>query len=171
MLYDYIKNDSLNSFNKIYQDNYHSMIRVATRILNDEDAVSDIVQEVFVHLYETLKSKIVIQHPKSWLYRITYNKCIDHLRRVKKFQKIEMAHTQTVTDNQLEEKETKSILQHSLSKLNPKERLLMVLYSEGLSYKEMASVTGIKFSSIGKTISRTLKKIENELKEVRYEMY
>ena len=65
----------------------------------------------------------------------------------------------------------KVALNKALDRLKPDERFLVVLYSEGLSYKEMAEVTEIKFSSIGKTLSRILKKIEIELKSQCDELY
>jgi len=58
-----------------------------------------------------------------------------------------------------------------MEKLKPQERFLVILYSEGLSYKEMAEVTEMKYSSVGKTLSRTLKKIEKELKYQYDELY
>ena len=76
-----------------------------------------------------------------------------------------------IEDKQNDINEMKTVILQALSKLNPQEKALAVLYSEGLSYQEMASVTGIKFSSIGKTLSRTLIKLEQELKKHRYEMY
>ena len=62
------------------------------------------------------------------------------------------------------------MVQAALSSLNPHERALMVLYSEGMSYKEIAESTGMRFSSVGKTLSRTLEKLENELKKQKYEL-
>jgi DNA-directed RNA polymerase specialized sigma24 family protein len=40
---------------------------------------------------------------------------------------------------------------------------LLTLYSEDFSYKEIAEITGIKFSSVGKTLARALKKLQNEI--------
>ncbi len=48
--------------------------------------------------------------------------------------------------------------------------MLAVLYSEGLSYKELAQATGINLSSVGKMLSRTLKKLGEELKDQGYEL-
>jgi RNA polymerase sigma-70 factor (ECF subfamily) len=59
----------------------------------------------------------------------------------------------------------------ALVKLKPRDRMLAVLYSEGLSYKEMAEATGIRFASVGKLLSRTLEKIEMNFKDQGYELY
>jgi len=161
----------LNRFEDIYKENYQSMHRVAKRMVNDSDVVSDIVQDVFIYLYEKLNNGTEILYPKSWLYRATSNKCVDFLKRQKRFQNSDILKNHTTDDKSNELKEMKAIVSDALSKLKPQEKALAVFYSEGLSYKEIAEATGIKFSSIGKKLSRTLKKLENELKDQRHELY
>jgi RNA polymerase sigma-70 factor (ECF subfamily) len=137
----------------------------------DHDVVSDILQEVFMDLYTKLDRGFSINHYKSWLYRATINKCFDHYRQQKRFQNIESIR-ETGTDSEpIEKQEIKSLINHALSKLKPKERMLVVLYSEGLSYKEIAKASGVRFSSIGKMLSRILKKLETELKSHRYDLF
>jgi len=147
------------------------MFRVAKKMVSDSDVVSDIVQEVFVYLYDKLKNGNVIHHPKSWLYRATFNKCVDHLRKQKRFQKIDSLIECKIEDDLSDKQEIKAAINFAFTKLKPQEKILAVLYSEGLSYKEIAEATGIKFSSIGKTLSRTLKKLEREFKNQQNELY
>lgn len=147
------------------------MHRVAKRMVNDSDVVSDIIQDVFIYLYEKLNNGKEILYPKSWLYRATSNKCVDFLKRQKRFQNTDILNNRTTEDKSNELLETNLIVYKALAKLRPQEKALAVLYSEGLSYKEIAEATGIKFSSIGKKLSRTLKKLENELKDQRHELY
>jgi len=40
-----------------------------------------------------------------------------------------------------------------------------------MSYKEIAGITGIKYSSVGKMLSRTIKKLDEIIKRMGYEMY
>jgi len=58
-----------------------------------------------------------------------------------------------------------------LKRLTKDESVLAILYSEGCSYKEIAEITGIRLTSVGKTLSRTLMKLGNELKKMKYELY
>lgn len=147
------------------------MFRVATRMVGDSDDVSDIVQEIFIDFFNKLNNGNIIHHPKSWLYRATINKCVDNLRNRKRFQNLESLGEYKSESGLLENQEMKDAINLAISKLKPQEKNLATFYSEGLSYKEIAEVTGIKFSSIGKMLSRTLKKMEKELKNQRYELY
>lgn len=147
------------------------MHRVASKILNKNEAIADIVQDVFVSLFHAIEKQTSINHAPSWLYRVTYNKCIDYLRGQKKFQNLDTVKELSVDDETLERNETIAIVQCSLSKLKADEKMLVILYSEGLSYKEMAQVTGIRFSSVGKMLSRALSKVENELKKEHHDLF
>jgi RNA polymerase sigma-70 factor (ECF subfamily) len=62
-------------------------------------------------------------------------------------------------------------LNQAIAKLKPQEMKLVILYSEGYSYKEIAQMADINFSSVGKTLSRTLHKLKEILKRLDYEMY
>ncbi|WP_430811220.1 MULTISPECIES: RNA polymerase sigma factor [unclassified Carboxylicivirga] len=158
-------------FETIYTKHYAGTHRLATKLLGQSGIVKDIVQEVFLSLYERRKDADVIEQPGAWLYRATYYKCIDYLKQQSKFCQLE--NLKPTCDYQLahEQKETRAWLDQALNILNDKERLLAILYSEDLSYKELALATGIPLNSVGKTLSRTLKKLEKVLKEEYNEMF
>ena len=159
------------TFEEIYSENYKSVYRVAQKMVCDKDAASDIAQEVFIECYHRLNDGLVIKSARSWLSKVTYFKCIDHFRKQKHLGEIELKEDLEIEDKQYDNREMKSLIKQALSKLKPQEKAIAVLYSEGFSYKEIASVTGVKFSSIGKTLSRILDKLGKELNNQRYEMY
>jgi len=139
------------------------MFRVARKMVYDVDVVADIVQEVFIYFFDKVNSGDVVRYPKSWLYRATYNKCIDYWRDKKRFVALDLLDSCEIEEYNTDHSEMKAVLNKAIDKLKPQEKFLIVLYSEGLSYKEIAEVTEMKFSSVGKTLSRLLKKIEKKL--------
>jgi len=108
---------------------------------------------------------------KEGLYKVTVNKCIDYMKKRQKHEKNESATNLKAENYTLELAEKQTVIRLALSKLKEDESALAILYSEGLSYKEIAEITGIRFSSVGKMLSRTLTKLENELKKLKYELY
>ena len=146
------------------------MYGTARKMIGDTDDVDDIVQEVFLQFFNNLRNGMVIMHPKSWLYKVTLNKSVDHIRRRKRFLNLGEAKEKASVENPAEEMHYKAI-HAAVQKLKPRERMLVVLYSEDLSYREIADASGIKFTSVGKMLSRTLKKLEKEMKNQGYEMY
>jgi len=161
----------LEQFQKIYNSNYRLIFNVVHKMVHNSDDTSDIVQEIFIHLYRHLEKGTVIEFPRSWLYKVAVNKCIDFSKKEKKHEKMDSAVFIRTEDNGFETNEKQALIKIALDKLKTDERMLAILYSEGLSYKEIAEVSGIRFSSIGKTLSRTLTKLGVELKKLQYELY
>ncbi len=139
-------------------------------MIGDREDVSDILQDIFIDFFKKINDGSLIKYPKSWLYRATVNKCLDNLRNRKKFEKIDTLSDLEIAHESLENKDVALAITKAVSKLKYQERILITFYSEGLSYKEISEVTGIKFTSIGKMLSRTLKKLEKELRNSRYEL-
>lgn len=166
-----IKHITLSGFENTYKENYTRLFGLANKMVNDKDAVGDIVQEVFIAYFTKIKSGYEIRNTKSWLSRVTLNKCIDHINKQKKIQGLDTIKDDYNEDEAFDKKETKEIIRMALSKLKAREKAIAILYSEGCSYKEIAEATGINFNSIGKTLSRTLTKLENELKKMNYELH
>jgi RNA polymerase sigma-70 factor (ECF subfamily) len=161
----------MNDFETTYRENYPKMFRIAGKMVNDRDVASDIVQEVFVYYFEKLQNGMVVHHPQSWLVRAVMNKCVDDLNKRKKHTSLnEVSELATEEDN-FEIRQRDAILYQAISELKPLEIKLIILYSEDYSYKEMAQITGINFSSVGKTLSRTLNKLKMILKRLNDEMY
>ena len=161
----------MKSFDKIYNDNYLLLYRVACKMVNDTDLAADIVQEVFIYLHERSQKGLVLKNPRSWLSKAVYNKSIDHLRKPKRKVGLKNIEKQFTEDRTIEKQETTNAVRKALGKLKHNEKILAILYSEGFSYKEMAAITGIKFSSIGNTLSRTLTKLRKELTTQGYELH
>jgi RNA polymerase sigma-70 factor (ECF subfamily) len=161
----------LNHFENIYTENYRLIFNVVQKIIGNTDDAPDIVQETFIVLYRALQKNTKVDYPRSWLYRVAVNRSIDYLKKRNKNDNIEQAKSIATEEHSFDTTEQQKIIQQALNQLKPEEKTLAVLYSEGLSYKEMAEISGIKFTSIGKTLARTLKKLGNELKNLNYDMY
>lgn len=144
---------------------------VAMKLLADEDAVADVLQDVF-EAYFSQSQKSTIRQPKSWLMRVTLNKCADcaaYQNRHTDISAVDVPEPEAETVDYVNDK--RKIIQQALSQLPPKERQLAVLYSEGFSYKEMSEIVGIRFSSVGKTLSRVINKLYGILKTNGYETF
>lgn len=166
-----IKEHSLNNFETIYKENYQKMFCIALKMINDKDAVCDILQDVFVYYYQKSQNGNEINQPKSWLIKATINKCIDYSKFRKRYTEIENIEPILIKEDVTEKKQDKAIIKLALSKLKTREKTLALLYSEGMSYKEISEISSIKLSSVGKMLSRTIKKLDEILKKMDYEMY
>ena len=128
-------------------------------MLRDTDTASDVVHDVFMAYYFVLDNRKVVNDSKNWLIRCTINKGVDFLRKNKKIISDE---TVGKSENELQIIDSQidlMSLSNLISRLDAKDKSLVVLYSEGYSYKEIAEITGMNFNSVGKTLSRILEKL------------
>lgn len=165
----------MEQFNDIYQQQYTSVFRLVSKFSVSRHEAEDIVQEVFVKLYLQFNSGGEVQYPKTWLYKVASNICINTVNRRKEMHIIERINESEFgeshsIESKIESKEQEKIIHEALLKLKEQERIIVILYSEGLSYKEIAEISGVRFSSISKSLSRAMEKLKPLLKNQYYEM-
>ena len=143
-------------FEKTYQSYYPKLFRIAAKMLKATEDAKDVVQDVFTAYYFAMNNEKVIRDTKNWLIRSTINKGIDYKRKMARTITMESPLPDTIESPHDEASDILNAIDH----LNEKEQTLVVLYSEGYSYKEIAEITGRNYHSIGKTLSRILDKIK-----------
>lgn len=146
-------------FEKTYRSYYPKLFRIAAKMLQDSENAKDVVQDVFTAYYFAKTNDKVICDTKNWLVRSTINKGIDYKRKTARIVTMESPQSDT---NESPQDEASDIL-NVIDRLSEKEQTLVVLYSEGYSYKEIAEMTGRNYQSIGKTLSRILDKIKKHV--------
>lgn len=151
----------MKQFNEIYNEYYKLVYRLAVRFLHDHICAADISQEVFMYLYKKQAHNDKIENIKGWLYKVTRNLCLAEIKKNKRI--IEL--NDRIINETVGEIQTNSKIIKALNKLGENDRMLLTLYNEGLSYKELSVATGIKFTSVGKTLSRALKKLKDEVEK------
>ena len=120
---------------------------------------------------------------KTWLYRITYNTAMDHLRtRNRRRSKVlsendldntdlnELVDERALTPpSKLVKLETNALIQKALSLLdNEHSRTIWLRFADGLSYKEIAAATGVTIGTVMSRIfngKKKLLKVYNKLEE------
>jgi RNA polymerase sigma-70 factor (ECF subfamily) len=158
-------------FESTYKESYPKVFHIANKMVNDGDVAGDIVQEVFAYYFEKMQTGHTIHHPQSWVVRAAINKCVDYLKQRKKHTSLSAVSEWTTEEETFEIQQSNAVLRQAIEKLKPMEMKLIMLYSEGYAYKEIAQIAEINFSSVGKTLSRTLQKLKEILKKMNYEMY
>lgn len=160
----------MKNFERAYYEHYRTLWAIAVKMLGDEPAAEDVLQDVFTAYYQQSREDGRIRNPKSWLVRATVHKCSDVIAYRSRYVEIEQVSNTVSEDDALAKKLQLSDLQKILAQLSDKERQLAVLYSEGFSYREIADITQMRFTSVGKTLSRIMNKLYDILKSMNYEM-
>lgn len=142
--------------------------------LTDSGIVDDIAQDVFITVFKNLKSFRFESQFTTWLYRITINKCKDHLRK-KSIRRI-VSRFKDISDEPGYEfspdtANIKEIVQFAISKLPEKLRIPLVLKDiEGFSYQEIAETVQCEIGTVKSRIFRAREGLKKELKPLEQEL-
>jgi RNA polymerase sigma-70 factor (ECF subfamily) len=136
-----------------------SLLRFAARMLGSNGDAEDAVAESFVRAYRHLASCREPARLRTWLYRIVANRCKSHLaRRPRADVSLDDAPPLAdPADNEaaLERAEQLGLVQRALLQLSPEKRAAFVLkHVEGLSYEEMAAITGERVPTLKMRVHR-----------------
>ena len=158
---------------------YQSMAyNVAYRILSDPDAAADATQDAFLSAFKAMR-KFRGGSFKAWLLRIVTNACYDQLR-VKQRRPtsslddlpVDVDHTNYLhdpaeqPDEFVERRELSALIQAGISSLPIEQRIILVLSDvQGMSYQEVAEVTGISLGTVKSRLSRGRARVRDFLVE------
>ena len=161
-----MENESFENFIERAVDEYESpLIGYARTYLYDLERARDVVQDTFIRLCSQDREK-VSENLKSWLFTVCRNRCLDVLRKDKRVEPLDEIRWQKVAgeepnpSGQLESDESLAAVMRYLDRLptNQKE-VILLKFQQGMSYKEIQKVTGLKQGNIGFLIHAGLKRM------------
>jgi len=151
-----------------------ALLRYATRLTNNPFAAQDIVQNVFIKLFKGWKKGMQpSKQLKGWLYRVTHNEAVDHIRRESRLSLLHNKHAEEEANVCPDGRncpvtvdERKQVTLSHLRKLDPREQQVVLLrLEEGLSYREISEITGRSEGNVGNILHHAVRKLSTSLKK------
>ena len=128
----------------------------------DEDEVNDLVQETLVNLWKGFEGFEQRSDIKTWIYRIALNTCISLERKKKRTPTVRLSMDINLFEDRDEDTRQVDLLHKRISKLQPFDRAIVLLWLEELSYEEIGQIVGIT----AKNVSVRLYRIKEQLKNM-----
>lgn len=161
------------AFHELFQTHKDMVYSVALRYAGDPAVAMDIAQDTFVKLMGRIHQFRGDSSFESWLYRLVVNSCLDHRRRRSRLQPLVdqvldvfQAPQRTALDELMQD-EFAGQVQEAVNKLAPDQRMAVVLrYTEGLSYEEIADVLGCSRGTVASRLNRAHKILERRLRHL-----
>lgn len=153
---------------------------VAFGITLDKEESLEIVQEVFVKVYQKIRTFREEARLSTWLYRITINQCLNwHRKSKRKLRKqnkppgrnygadcVELLPDADNPGSLYEKEELRRIFWEWVQDLPEEARAVLVLKElEGLSYDEIASISKIKKGTVSSRLFYARKRLKESLKK------
>jgi RNA polymerase sigma-70 factor (ECF subfamily) len=144
------------------------LLRFATHFLKDEDDAKDVVQDVFLKLWQKRDELEKIENVEAFAMRMTRNRCLDVMRANKTIpisaETDRRMKEETVdVHNHVEYTESANQIKKLINQLPDLQRTVMYLRDvEQLSYDEIAETTELQLNAIRVNLSRARKKVRDE---------
>ena len=156
-------------YNRYCDRVYYKCLSMVKEANLAQDMTHDVFIKVFTNLYR-YRGKADLSF---WIYAITYNHCISHLRKSKRLRFDELDGVNEPQDHAAEELSDKLLkelrihqLEGMLRKLGPEEEILLTMkYQDGMSIRQMAGILQLGESAVKMRLKRTRSRLAALLTE------
>ena len=168
------------AFAQLMRDNEKRIYNLTLRMTENPEDAMDLAQEAFLNAWRGLKFFKGDSAFSTWVYRLASNACIDHLRRKKRRQDIDLPMPADEEDDsqpdipderfqpeqELERQELRRAVADGLEQLSDEHRQVLVMREiNGLSYQEIADVLDLEAGTVKSRIARA----RNSLRKILLE--
>ena len=170
------------AFDELVLSHKDKVFNLCYCFIGDYQDANDLAQDVFFKAFKALKNFRFEAEFSTWIYRIAVNTCKNRLksfqyRLKKKFVHlnntaaaknnpgIEMEDESSSPEIELGIKEKSKLIQAAINSLPAEKKAVVVLRDiEGLSYKEISSVTGFNLGTVKSKLARARQDLREKLK-------
>jgi RNA polymerase sigma-70 factor, ECF subfamily len=161
------------AFRQIYERHRHDVARLVYRMIGPRSDLEDVIQEIFVQVYKSLKDFRGQSKFSTWLHRVTVNVVLMHRRALRSRPVLVEEHAEVAVpsdelspDEDVARRERMRAFARLLGRLAEKKRVVFVLHElEGLPPGEIAQIVGAPVLTVRTRLFYARREIEAMLAE------
>lgn len=147
----------------LFDQHAAGLFRLATAMLRDPDQAQDVVQDTFLRLIAHVDGGGRLTNGRGWLYTVAAHACRDRQRRVRRWLPWIAERDRRIASDVPDAGDERGLVLAGIRALAARDRLLVALRAQGLSYQEIADAAGIRPASVGKLLTRALDRLAERL--------
>ncbi|MBD0293596.1 MAG: sigma-70 family RNA polymerase sigma factor [Flavisolibacter sp.] len=165
-----LRDDDVNAFNALYWKYHQAVYANIFKLTKETETTQDLLQEVFITLWEKRSTIDVDQSVSGWLFVVSYNKSVSYLKKALK---------EPVVDNELNEelqpaeepeinvREVRfQLLEDAVEQLSPqKKRVFELCKLQGKSYEETAKELNISKHTVKEYLSAAITNVKEYIRK------
>jgi RNA polymerase sigma-70 factor (ECF subfamily) len=142
-------------FDEIYNEVGPGIYRYLRRLTGSRAQAEDVLQETFMKLHGQLAGGIRISHPRAWLFQVATNLTKDEKRNeIRSVLREERYASQPTVVDFGSQLEIQQIVRRALDRMTPRMRQVLLLFSEGFTYREISEISGVEAAYVGVLLQR-----------------
>lgn len=167
-LFELIRNGDINAFTKFYNQFFKKLLLATEKYVKDTPVAEEIVQDVFLKIWENPENLEKITSLKSYLYRSVINAGINYVNRQKNINEHHKKMASSFTEEFLieldEENELIILLHHEIEKLPTQcKKIFKLNRFEHLKYRDIAVLLQLSERTVENHIANALKILRKAL--------
>ncbi len=168
-----IESGDMELFGELYDRYGNKVYRKTISMVKDLDTAKDLTQEILIKTFLSLSKFEGKAKFSTWLYMITYNYCIDYLRKRRKTLEREKTLDEIKDLAAEEDSDEKEVLEMEISRLaillekipTEDKSMLLMYYQDDMSIKDLQEHFGLGASAVKMRLSRARTKIKTLYRE------
>ncbi len=159
-------------FESLFRSFYVSLVRYAKTLIKDQDTAEEVVQELFVRLWQEREKINIESSLNAYLFRSVHNRCLHYIDH----RKVVERHAEDMSGRQQQTDEDPYEILHYKDRQERIARILEILPErcgvifcmsrfEGLKYNEIAEKLSVSVKTVEASMGRALKEFRKELTE------
>ena len=174
---DLLQRGNKSEFERVYVEFFDVLFALGVQYTSDASVAESIVQDVFLKLWEVKENLLPQTNIRNFLYTLTKNICLNHLRsqktvwkhlnQVKQYEyDYAIESLNRIGDSYLEFKELADKVDQAIGKLPDDLKIIFSLSRfEDLKYREIAEKLNISEKTVEAKMTKALKLLRKELKD------
>jgi len=163
-----IRNGDEVAFNELYNLYKEPAIRFCNSIIKDIEESENLIQEVFIKIWDKRVGINPDLNFNSYLFTIIRNRVYDYLKEVKRNEFVKERYWHNIVQHQQTESDLKeeriTNIKAAITDLTEKRRRILQLnYEEGKSYEEIATLLNISKNTVKNQLVKTKQIIRTRL--------
>jgi RNA polymerase sigma-70 factor (ECF subfamily) len=145
---------------ELFREHGEAVYRFASVLTRHHQDAEDVVQETFLKLLQHLRTSGDTRNVRGWIFTVAANAARDRQRGRLRWLPWTATQEPVVDPAHLRDEDGRiASLRTALQRLAVRDRLLVALRAQGLSYQEIASALDIKSSSVGTLLARAMTRL------------
>jgi RNA polymerase sigma-70 factor (ECF subfamily) len=150
----------------LFQEHGAAVYRFAAVLVRHHQDAEDVVQETFIKLLRHLDGGGDATNLRGWLFTVAAHAARDRQRRRARWVSWRPAHDAQVPAPLLPDEDGRlKRARDALQRLPRRDRLLLALRAQGLSYRDIAVAARIRPASVGRLLARAVDRWEAALRK------
>ena len=149
---------------ELFDEHANGLYRLALAMLHDAEAAQDVVQDTFLKLIAHIDGGGALPNARGWLYTVAAHGCRDRQRGLSRWLPWIAERDTRAAKEAPDLRDGADAMLSAIRLLPSRDRLLIALRAQGLSYREISEAAGIRATSVGQLLARALDRLEQKLR-------